>query len=317
MKRALITGITGQVGSHMADLLLSKGYEVHGLYRQSSAPNFKNIAHIRDRIHLHPGDLCDQLSLVAVLAKVCPDEVYNFAAQSFVPASWVQPVLVGDSTGLGVTRLLEAVRLTCPKTRVYQASTSEMFGKVRETPQTELTPFHPRSPYGCAKAYGHFMVQNARESYGTYAVSGICFNCEGPRRGVEFVTRKISLAVGAIARGEQKELLLGNVAAQRDWGYVGDYVEAMWLTLQQEMAEDYVIATGVEHSVAEFCQLAFARVGMDWDRHVRLDPAFTRPAEVDLLVGDPRKIESLCGWKATTTFQGLVEMMVDADLGPR
>jgi len=314
VKRALISGITGQVGSHLADFLLEKGYEVHGIVRRTSTPNFDRISHIKSRVTIHSADLCDQFSLASLLKEVKPHEVYNLAAQSFVPTSWSQPVLTGDSTALGVTRMLEAIRHTWPEARFYQASSSEMFGKVQQTPQSETTPFYPRSPYGVAKIYGHWITVNYRESFGLYAVSGICFNCEGPRRGAEFVTRKISLAVGAIKRGEQDTLLLGNVDARRDWGFAGDYVDAMWRTLQQPEPNDYVIATGVQHSVAEFCQLAFDRAGLDWKNHVVVDPALKRPAEVDLLVGDPSKIFRQAGWIANTRFASLVEMMVDADL---
>lgn len=317
MKRALITGIGGQIGSHLADLLLARGYAVHGTERHSAASSSRPR---KNGVLYWSADLCDQRSLDRVMETVQPDEVYNLAAQSFVPVSWTQPALTGDCTGLGVTRMLEAVKKFCPKARFYQASSSEMFGKVRETPQTELTPFHPRSPYGAAKAYGHYMTQNFRESFGLYAVSGICFNCEGPRRGHEFVTRKISLAVARIfkelnGRGPVSNLTLGNLDARRDWGYAGDYVEAMWLALQQDVPRDYVIATGVQHSVAEFCAAAFARVNLDWRLYVRTDPAFVRPAEVDLLVGDPGRIRTHCGWEAKTGFIDLVNMMVDNDLG--
>lgn len=313
MKRALITGIGGQIGSHLADFLLDKGYDVHGVVRHTSAPNLERISHLRELVPLYTADLCDQSSLNAIMRKVQPDEVYNLAAQSFVPVSWSQPVLTGDSTALGVARMLEAVRTECPTARFYQASSSEMFGKVRETPQTELTPFYPRSPYGVAKVFGHQICVNYRESYGLYAVSGICFNCEGPRRGMEFVTRKISRGAVACARNKDSKLTLGNLEARRDWGYVLDYVDAIWRTLQQDIPEDYVIATGMQHSVREFCEVAFETVGLDWKDHVVTDPAFIRPAEVDLLVGDPRKILNQCGWRAKTEFKDLVRLMVLAD----
>ncbi len=309
MKRALITGVGGQIGSHLADYLLENGYEVHGLVRRTSTP-----AKVRKGVNLVSADLCDQSSLDSVLRTVKPDEIYNLAAQSFVPTSWTQPVLTADVTGLGVLRMLEAVRHTCPGARLYQSSSSEMFGKVRETPQNELTPLHPRSPYGVSKAFGHLMVQVYRESFGLYAVGGICFNCEGPRRGTEFVTRKITRAVAAIAKMQQKELVLGNLDARRDWGYAGDYVRAIHLSLQQDKPADYVIATGTQHSVAEFCAAAFARVDLDWKKFVRTDPEFIRPAEVDLLVGDSSKIRAL-GWSPLVGFRELVQMMVDADVG--
>ncbi len=314
MKRALISGVGGQIGSHLADLLIEKGYEVHGIVRRTSTP-----AKIREGVNLVSADLCDQSSLDSVLRQVKPDEVYNLAAQSFVPTSWTQPVLTADSTGLGVLRILEAIRHSWPQARFYQASSSEMFGKVRETPQSELTPFHPRSPYGVSKVFGHLITQNYRESFGLYAVGGICFNCEGPRRGAEFVTRKITMGAAAIARQLREkerggELLLGNLDARRDWGYAGDYVKAMWMTLQQEKPADYVIATGIQHSVAEFCALAFARLGLDWKQYVKTDPKFIRPAEVDLLVGDASKLRAL-GWIPEVGFEELVHMMVDADMG--
>jgi GDPmannose 4,6-dehydratase len=312
--KALITGITGQVGSHLADLLLEKGYEVHGIVRHTSTSSLDRIRHLEGKIELHSADLCDQYSLAQVLKEARPDEVYNLAAQSFVMASWTQPVLTGDSTGLGVTRMLEAIRHNRPGARFYQASSSEMFGKVSESPQNERTPFYPRSPYAAAKAYGHQITVNYRESYGLYAVSGICFNCEGPRRGTEFVTRKITMGAAAIKHGRSKELVLGNIEARRDWGYAGDYVDAMWRTLQQPTAEDYVIATGVQHSVKDLCEVAFDQVGLDWRKYVRLDEMFKRPAEVDVLVGDPRKILERTGWKATTSFEALVKMMVDHDV---
>ncbi len=315
--KALISGATGMIGSHLIDLLLEKGYEVHGIIRRTSKPNSVHaLAHPghRHRLTLHSADLCDQSSLNEVMSKVKPDEVYNLAAQSFVPTSWIQPALTVDTTGTGVVRMLEAMRSCCPKARFYQASSSEIFGKVRETPQTETTPFYPRSPYGYAKALGHHAVVNARESYGLYAVSGICFNCEGPRRGPEFVTRKITLAVAAIKKGRQEKLMLGNLDARRDWGFAGDYVDAIWRTLQQEKPDDYVIATGVQHSVRQFCEYAFNHVGLDWEKYVVVDPQFKRPAEVDLLVGNPTKILEKCGWKATTSFRDLVRMMVDSDM---
>ncbi len=324
MKKALITGITGHIGGHLAELLFDKGYEVHGIVRRTSKPinvlaqthpgNRHRLKFHSDRLKFHSADLCDQASLNKTMATIQPDEIYNLAAQSFVPTSFAQPELTGDITGLGVTRMLEAMRACCPKARFYQASSSEMFGKVRETPQTELTPFHPRSPYGAAKAYGHWITVNARESYGLYAVSGICFNCEGPNRGAEFVTRKITLAAAAIKKGRQEKLMLGNLDARRDWGFVGDYVDAMWRTLQQEKPDDYVIATGVQHSVREFCEYAFNHVGLDWAKYVFVDPQFHRPAEVDLLVGNPTKIFEKCGWKAITSFRDLVRLMVDADM---
>ncbi len=314
MKRALITGITGQDGSYLAELLLSKGYAVHGMVRRSSSENFERIDHLRDRVQLHQGDLLDQYSLASLLKETKPDEVYNLAAQSFVPTSWSQPVLTGEFTALGVTKMLEAIRHTAPETRFYQASSSEMFGKVRETPQTEETPFHPRSPYGVAKVYGHFITVNYRESFGLYAVSGILFNHESPRRGLEFVTRKVSDGVARIKLGLQKKLAMGNLDARRDWGFAGDYVRAMWLMLQQPSPEDYVISTHETHSVRELCEIAFAHVGLDWQEHVVVDPKFVRPAEVDLLIGNPAKAKAKLGWEPTVNFRQLVEMMVDADL---
>jgi GDPmannose 4,6-dehydratase len=315
MKSALITGVTGQDGSYLAELLLEKGYAVHGIVRRSSTENFERIAHLADRITLHQADLLDQLSLIDVIKQVRPVEVYNLAAQSFVPTSWKQPVLTGEFTGIGVTRMLEAIRLLDPKgIRFYQASSSEMFGKVREVPQSETTPFYPRSPYGVAKVYGHWITVNYRESYGIYCCSGILFNHEGPRRGREFVTRKISEHAARIKLGLAKELRLGNLDAKRDWGFAGDYVRAMWLMLQQPEPDDYVIATGQTHSVREFVQEAFAHVGLDWQRHVVTDPSLIRPAEVDLLVGNAEKARSQLGWKPEVDFRGLVRMMVDADL---
>ena len=314
MKRALITGITGQDGSYLAELLLSKGYAVHGMVRRSSSENFERINHLRERVTLHQGDLLDQYSLSSLLREVRPDEVYNLAAQSFVPTSWSQPVLTGEFTALGVTKMLEAIRHTSPEVRFYQASSSEMFGKVRETPQTELTPFYPRSPYGVAKVYGHHITVNYRESFGLYAVSGILFNHESPRRGLEFVTRKVTDGAARIKLGLQKTLSMGNLDAHRDWGFAGDYVDAMWRMLQQSQADDYVIATQESHTVRELCELAFARVGLDWQKHVVIDERFVRPAEVDLLVGNPAKARERLGWKPTVTFRELVHMMVDADL---
>jgi GDPmannose 4,6-dehydratase len=313
-KRALITGITGQDGSYLAELLLDKGYEVHGMVRRSSGETFQRLTQIRDRIHLHTGDLLDQGSLTDVLRECEPVEVYNLAAMSYVAASWNQPVLTAEFTGTGVTRMLEAVRAAAPDARLYQASSSEMFGKVLEVPQTETTPFYPRSPYGVAKAYGHFITVNYRESYGLYAASGILFNHESPRRGLEFVTRKVTHAVAAIKLGLQDELLLGNMDAERDWGYAKDYVEAMWLMLQQDEPDDFVIATNETHSVRELVDKAFARVGLDPADYVKQDPRFMRPAEVDQLIGDYSKAERLLGWRPTTTFDELVELMVDADL---
>jgi GDPmannose 4,6-dehydratase len=314
MKRALITGITGQDGSYLADLLLSKGYAVHGMVRRSSSENFERIAHLHDRVPLHQGDLLDQYSLSSVLREVEPEEVYNLAAQSFVPTSWSQPVLTGEFTALGVTKMLEAIRHTAPRTRFYQASSSEMFGKVRETPQTEATPFYPRSPYGVAKVYGHHITVNYRESFGLYAVSGILFNHESPRRGLEFVTRKVSYGVAGIKLGLQKKLAMGNLDAHRDWGYAGDYVEAMWRMMQQPEPDDYVIATNQSHTVRELCEIAFAHAGLDWQEHVVVDPKFVRPAEVDLLIGNPAKAKAKLGWEPTVSFRQLVQMMVDADL---
>ncbi len=314
MKRALITGITGQDGSYLADFLLSKGYAVHGMVRRSSTENFERIARIRDRVTLHQADLLDQLSIIEILKTVRAHEVYNLAAQSFVPTSWVQPVLTGEFTALGVTRMLEAIRLVDPKIRFYQASSSEMFGKVQETPQTEKTPFWPRSPYGVAKVYGHWITVNYRESYDLFACSGILFNHESPRRGKEFVTRKISHAVASIKRGLQKELLLGNLDAKRDWGFAGDYVRMMWLMLQQKAPDDYVIATGENHTVREFCEIAFGHVGLSWKKYVKIDSSLFRPAEVNTLCGNPAKARRKLGWKPEVSFPELVRMMVDADL---
>ncbi len=314
MKRALITGITGQDGSYLAELLLAEGYEVHGMVRRSSTETFDRINPIKDRLHLHQADLLDQLSQIELLKEIKPDEIYNLAAMSFVPTSWTQPVLTGEFTAMGVTRMLEAVRHICPETRFYQASSSEMFGKVRETPQGEMTPFYPRSPYGVAKVYGHFITVNYRESYGIFAVSGILFNHESPRRGLEFVTRKITDGVARIKLGLATELRLGNLDARRDWGFAGDYVRAMWLMLQQSTPEDYVVGSGTAHSVRDFVALAFEHAGLDWQRHVTVDPKFIRPAEVDLLLADKTKAETQLGWKARVDFAGLVRMMVDADI---
>jgi len=313
-KRALITGITGQDGSYLAELLLEKGYEVTGIVRRSSMPNVARIEHLLDRVTLRPGDLLDQQSLMRIIQDVRPQEIYNLAAMSFVPASWDQPLLTGEYNSMGVTRLLEAVRQVDLDVRIYQASSSEMYGRVREVPQTELTPFYPRSPYGVSKVFGHYITVNYRESYGLFAVSGILFNHESPRRGLEFVTRKVTDGVARIKLGLTDQLSLGNLDAQRDWGFAGDYVRAMWLMLQQEKADDYVIATGVSHSVRELVEIAFHHVGLDWQRYVRIDPALLRPAEVDHLIGDASRAKAALGWEPTVSFQGLVEMMVDADL---
>ncbi len=313
-KRALITGITGQDGSYLAEFLLEQGYEVFGLVRRTSTVNFSRIEHIQDRLNLIPGDMLDQTSLQLALQQCEPDEVYNLAAQSFVQTSWTQPVFTGDVTALGVTRLLDAIRHVNPAIRFYQASSSEMFGKVREVPQRETTPFYPRSPYGVAKVYGHWITVNYRESYGLHATSGILFNHESPRRGLEFVTRKVTHNVAKIKLGMADELRLGNLDARRDWGYAGDYVRAMWLMLQQDKAEDYVIATGETHSVEELVTVAFEYVGLDWQQYVVQDPRFMRPAEVDLLVGDASKAGKALGWEPKITFTDLIHMMVDADL---
>jgi GDPmannose 4,6-dehydratase len=313
-KRALITGITGQDGSYLAELLLEKGYEVHGMVRRSSEEKFERIAHLRGKIRLHQGDLLDQYSLASLLVSIKPAEVYNLAAQSFVPTSWSQPVLTGEFTALGVTKMLEAIRHTLPETRFYQASSSEMFGKVKEVPQTEDTPFYPRSPYGVAKAYGHFITVNYRESFNLFTVSGILFNHESPRRGLEFVTRKVTHGAARIKLGLDKKLSLGNLDSRRDWGFAGDYVEAMWLMLQADKPEDFVVATNETHTVRELCEIAFARVGLDWQEHVVIDPALVRPAEVDMLIGDPRRVQTRLGWKPKVLFKELIEMMVDADL---
>ncbi len=313
-KKALITGITGQDGSYLAELLLSKGYEVHGMTRRTSTMNFERIKKIEDQITLHPGDLLDQHSLTSMIKEIQPDEVYNLAAQSFVETSWKQPVLTGEFTALGVTKMLEAVRLVNPEIKFYQASSSEMFGKVRETPQNELTPFYPRSPYGVAKAYGHWITVNYRESYNMFAVSGILFNHESERRGLEFVTRKITHAVARIKLGKQDHVELGNLDSKRDWGYAPDYVQAMWMMLQQDKAEDFVVGTGHTWSVQQFCEIAFGVVGLDWRQYVRTNEKFMRPAEVDLLVADPSKANTILGWKPSTSFEQMIEIMVKADL---
>ncbi|OFV91990.1 MAG: GDP-mannose 4,6-dehydratase [Acidobacteria bacterium RIFCSPLOWO2_02_FULL_64_15] len=313
-KRAIITGITGQDGSYLAELLLSKEYEVVGVVRRTSAPNYGRIQHLIDRVTLRPADLLDQLSLIRLIDEVRPHEFYNLAAMSFVPASWDQPMLTGEFNAQGVTRVLEAIRQVDPKIHLYQASSSEMFGKVREVPQNELTPFYPRSPYGVSKVFAHYITVNYRESYDLYAVSGILFNHESPRRGLEFVTRKITDAVARIKLGLATTLALGNLDAHRDWGFAGDYVKAMWMMMQRERAEDYVIATGVSHSVRDLVELAFGHVGLDWRKHVTLDPKLIRPAEVEHLVGDSSKARAQLGWEPTVDFAGLVKMMVDADL---
>jgi GDPmannose 4,6-dehydratase len=314
MKRALITGITGQDGSYLAELLLQKGYHVCGLVRRSSTLNFERIAHIQDRLELISGDLTDQNSLFFALQQSDPTEVYNLAAQSFVQTSWPQPILTGDVTALGTTRVLEAIRIFNQKIKFYQASSSEMFGKVLAVPQREDTPFYPRSPYGVAKVYGHWITVNYRESYDMFAISGILFNHESPRRGLEFVTRKVTDAVARIKLGLADELRLGNLDAKRDWGFAGDYVQAMWLMLQQDSPEDYVIATGKTHSVEDLVEAAFSYVGLDWREWVVQDPKFMRPAEVDLLIGDPAKARKQLGWEPTVAFRELVHLMVDADL---
>ena len=313
-KRALITGITGQDGSYLAEFLLDQGYEIFGMVRRSSTVTFERIAHLQDRITMVYADLLDQASMIEVLRACEPDEVYNLAAQSFVPTSFSQPVLTGEVTALGVTRILDAIRLVDTSIRFYQASSSEMFGKVMEVPQKESTPFYPRSPYGVAKVYGHWITVNYRESYDLHASSGILFNHESPRRGLEFVTRKISYGVARIKLGQATELRLGNLEAQRDWGFAGDYVKAMWLMLQQDQPDDYVVSTGETHSVREFCEIAFDQAGLDWNDFVVVDDAFFRPAEVDLLIGDPAKANNVLGWKAETSFDQLVRTMVDADL---
>ena len=313
-KVALITGITGQDGSYLAELLLSKGYKVYGLVRRSSVEKFDNISHIKDQVELVQGDLTDQNSLNFMIKEINPDEVYNLAAQSFVPTSWNQPLLTADVTALGVARMLEAIRLNNPKIKLYQASSSEMFGKVRETPQNEKTPFHPRSPYGVAKVYGHFITVNYRESYNIFACSGILFNHESPRRGLEFVTRKVTHAVARIKLGMQKELRMGNLDAKRDWGFAGDYVEAMWLMLQQEKPDDYVISTGETHSIRELLEIAFGHVGLDYKDYTVVDPKYLRPAEVDLLCGDSTKAKNVLGWTPKVSFKELIIMMVENDL---
>ena len=313
MKKALITGITGQDGSYLADLLLEKGYEVYGMIRRSSTVSYERIDHIKDRLQLLQGDLLDQYSLIEALKDSEPDEVYNLGAQSFVPTSWNQPVLTGEFTALGVTRILEAIRSVNPRIRFYQASSSEMFGKIRETPQNEKTPFYPRSPYGVAKVYGHWITVNYRESYGMFCCSGILFNHESPRRGLEFVTRKVTSAAARIKLGLQKELRMGNLDARRDWGFAGDYVEAMWLMLQQNEPDDYVIATGISHSVRDLVEAAFRRVGLESREDVVIDPKLFRPAEVDCLLGDSRKARTKLGWQPKVTFERLIEMMVDYD----
>lgn len=313
-KKALITGITGQDGPYLAELLLDKGYEVYGLVQRQATDPYENMNHLLDQVKILTGDLADSGSLIRAVQVSDPDEVYNLAAQSFVKASWDLAELTGDITGLGVTRLLEALRMAKPKAKFYQASSSEMFGKVRETPQKETTPFHPRSPYGVAKVYGHFITVNYRESYGMFTCSGILFNHESPRRGREFVTRKISETVAKIKLGQVKELRLGNLEAKRDWGFAGDYVEAMWLMLQQDTPDDFVVGTGKNHSVQEFCELAFAQVGLNWEDYVRQDEAFMRPAEVDELIADSSKARKVLGWQPKVSFEELVKMMVDADL---
>ncbi|MBX6755129.1 MAG: GDP-mannose 4,6-dehydratase [Chloroflexi bacterium] len=313
-KTALITGITGQDGSYLAEFLLAQGYRVVGMQRRTSTETVGRIAHLLDKIELVQGDLLDQLSLIDILQRYQPDEVYNLAAQSFVPTSWQQPVLTGEFTALGVTRMLEAIRLVKPDAKFYQASSSEMFGKVREVPQRETTPFYPRSPYGVSKVYGHYITVNYRESYGLFAVSGILFNHESPRRGLEFVTRKVTHGVAKIKLGLANELRLGNLDAQRDWGYAPDYVRAMWLMLQQDQPDDFVIATGRTHSVRRLCEIAFGCVGLDWRDYVVVDPALFRPAEVDLLVGDASKARAMLGWEPTVSFEEMIELMVDADI---
>ena len=313
-RRAIITGITGQDGSYLAELLLSKGYEVVGVVRRSSSPNYWRIQHLLDRVSLRPADLLDQLSLVRLVDEVRPHELYNLAAMSFVPASWDQPMLTGEFNAQGVTRVLEAVRQVDPAIRLYQASSSEMFGKVREVPQTELTPFYPRSPYGVSKAFAHYITVNYRESYNMFAVSGILFNHESPRRGLEFVTRKVTDAVARIKLGVAGTLALGNLDAHRDWGFAGDYVRAMWMMLQRDSPDDYVIATGISHSVGDLVRVAFEHAGLDWHKHVTLDPKLLRPAEVEHLIGDSSKARADLGWEPTVDFTGLVKMMVDADV---
>jgi GDPmannose 4,6-dehydratase len=314
MKKALISGVTGQDGSYLAEFLLDKGYTVVGMVRRSSTESFDRINHLKDRIELRQADLTDQMSIIDLFRDVRPDEVYNLGAQSFVPTSWSQPLLTGDVTGLGVVRMLDAIRLVDKNIRFYQASSSEMFGKVREIPQTETTPFYPRSPYGVAKVYGHYVTINYRESYGLFACSGILFNHESPRRGREFVTRKITHGLARIRNGLETELRLGNLQARRDWGFAGDYVRAMWLMLSHDKPDDYVIATGLTHSVGEFCEIAFSHAGLDWREYVKTDERFIRPAEVDELTGDYGKAKSVLGWEPEVGFEDLVKMMVDADL---
>ena len=313
-KRAIITGITGQDGSYLAEFLVAKGYEVIGTVRRSSAPNYWRIQHLLDRITIKPADLLDQLSIIRVIDEVRPHELYNLAAMSFVPASLEQPLLTGEFNAQGVTRVLEAVRRIDPSIRIYQASSSEMFGKVREVPQTELTPFYPRSPYGVSKVFAHYITVNYRESYDLYAVSGILFNHESPRRGLEFVTRKVTDGVARIKLGVSNTLSLGNLEAKRDWGFAGDYVKAMWLMLQQDRPDDYVVATGIGHSVKELVEVAFGHAGLDWRKHVTLDPSLIRPAEIEHLVGDSSKARAQLGWQPSVDFAGLIRMMVDADL---
>ncbi|MGO9341789.1 MAG: GDP-mannose 4,6-dehydratase [Acidimicrobiales bacterium] len=313
-KRALITGITGQDGSYLAELLLSEGYEVFGMVRRSSTVNFERIATIQDRLTLVPGDLLDEVSLIGILREHKPTEIYNLAAQSFVPTSWSQPVLTGETTALGVTRILDAIRIVDPEIRFYQASSSEMFGKVLEVPQTEKTPFYPRSPYGVAKVYGHWITINYRESYGLHASSGMLFNHGSPRRGLEFVERKVSHGVARIVCGLEDKLPMGNLDAQRDWGFAGDYVRAMWLMVQQDEPDDYVVSTGTTHSVRELCEIAFGHASLNWQDHVVIDNRFLRPAEVDLLIGDPAKARKILGWEPSHSFADLITMMVDSDL---
>lgn len=313
-KSALITGITGQDGSYLAELLLEKGYKVYGLRRRTSVPIMENIEHLKNEVELIDGDLTDLPSLQLAMKKSNPDEVYNLAAQSFVGTSWEQPVATGQATGIGVTNMLEAVRIVKPEAKFYQASSSEMFGKVVETPQKETTPFYPRSPYGVAKVYGHWITVNYRESFDMFASSGILFNHESPRRGIEFVTRKVTDAVAKIKLGVQNELRMGNLDAKRDWGFAGDYVKAMWMMLQQEKADDYVVATGETHTVEELVEIAFGHVGLNWQDHVVIDPRFVRPAEVDLLLGDPSKAKQKLGWELEVSFEQLVKMMVDSDM---
>jgi GDPmannose 4,6-dehydratase len=313
-KRAIITGVTGQDGSYLAELLLEQGYQVTGIIRRLSHPNSERIDHLKDRIKLRPADLLDEMSLIRAIAEEEPDEFYNLAAMSFVPASWEQPLLTGEFNAQGVTRVLDAIRHVNPKIKFYQASSSEMFGKVREVPQTEMTPFYPRSPYGVSKVFGHYITVNYRESYNLFACSGILFNHESPRRGFEFVTRKVTYAAARIKLGLQDTLFLGNLEAHRDWGFAGDYVRAMWLMLQQPTPDDYVVATGEAHSVKDLVQIAFSRVGLDWKKHVEIDHHLLRPAEVDHLIGNPAKARQILKWEPSVTFAGLVEMMVDADV---